>query len=205
MNNTQGKLLLESIRLIDGQCPLLAYHQDRVDRCRKLLFPKKGQLKLNKILEGLPLPNTGEYKLRLIYGQNIESHEINPYVPKEVNSLRLVGGENVVYAKKYKDRSAINACYDRRAGCDDVLMIQHGFLTDTSYANIALFDGTKWFTPSAPILRGTRRAKLLREGLLKPAVIREKDLPLFKKARLINAMLPWGAGPELNLDQFVLR
>ena len=84
-------------------------------------------------------------------------------------------------------------------------MVQHGFLTDTSYANLALYDGYKWFTPSVPMLRGTRRAKLLEDGTLKKAVIREKDLPLFKKVRLINAMLPWGKGPELMIDQIELR
>lgn len=200
-----GKLLLESIRLIEGDCPLLTFHQDRVDRSRKLLYPKASQFRLRKLLEELPLPSQGEHKIRLVYGQGLEDAKITAYEPRSIESIRLVDSSNVRYSKKYEDRSAINACFEQRADCDDVLMIQRGFVTDTSYANLALFDGIKWFTPSVPMLRGTRRAKLLREGTLKAAVIREKDLPLFKKIRLINAMLPWGQGPELMIEQLEMR
>lgn len=200
MNTLNGKLLLESIRLVDGQCPLLAYHQERVDRSRKLLYPKSPQLKLKSKIADFDLPDEGTYKLRLVYGHALESWEIQSYTKKTIRTIRLLDNDNIQYAKKYEDRQELNACFAQRGSHDDVLIVQHGFLTDTTYANIALFDGHKWFTPSAPLLRGTRRAKLLKEGKIKAAVIREKDLPLFKKARLINAMLPWGIGPEIDIE-----
>lgn len=199
----EGEQLLETIRLVNGQCPLLAYHQARVDRSRKVLFPKKPQLKLKKILAELDLPDSGTHKLRLLYGIGVDRYEVKDYGPREVRKIRLLDGNGLRYAKKYADRESIEAGFARRRDCDDVLFIQHGFVTDTSYANVALFDGQHWYTPSAPMLRGTRRAKLLAEGTLKAAVIREKDLANFKKIRLINAMLPWGEGPELPVSQLV--
>ncbi|PHI21957.1 hypothetical protein CEQ90_01330 [Lewinellaceae bacterium SD302] len=198
-----GEKLLESIRLIDGNCPLLAYHQERIDRSRKLLFPKSGQLKLKNILAELELPATGVYKLRLLYGEQLEESSIKAYEINVPRTIRLIDEPQIKYAKKYADRSALESCFDRRGECDDVLIIQHGFVTDTSYANVAFFDGNQWYTPSAPLLRGTRRAKLLREGTIRSAIIREKDIPLFKTVRLLNGMMNWAEAPVLEVERLV--
>lgn len=193
--------LLESIRLADGECPLLDYHQERVDRSRKLLYPKTPQLKLKQLLETTDLPERGVHKIRIRYGQDVEEVSIKPYEVLIPKKIRLIDAHGLCYAKKYTNRAGIIACFERRGDCDDVLMIQHGFVTDTSYANVVFFDGDKWFTPSAPLLRGTRRAKLLREGIIKSAIIREKDISLFKSVRLINGMLPWSEAPVLPIGE----
>lgn len=198
----RGKLL-ESIRLIDGTCPLLAYHQERVDRSRKLLFPKSGQLKLKKILADTDLPSQGVHKIRICYDKKLESITVAPYEIKVPKTIRLLDAPDVKYAKKYTDRTALEYCYDKRGDCDDVLIVQHGFITDTSYANVAFFDGNYWFTPSAPLLRGTRRAKLIREGVIRPAIIREKDITLFKTVRLINGMMNWAEAPVLEIERLI--
>lgn len=147
------------------------------------------------------LPDTGVYKLRVLYGEHFQGLETYPYTIKPVRTLRLVEGNGLQYSKKYANRLSINELLAQRGECDDILITQHGFLTDTSYANIALYDGTGWFTPSCPLLRGTRRAKLLQEGTIKAAVIRSKDLPHFKKIRLMNSMLPWEEAPTLAIHQ----
>ena len=51
-----------------------------------------------------------------------------------------------------------------RAG---VNFVKNGRLTDTSYSNIALFDGNRWVTPAHPLLKGTMRQSLIDKGLLK--------------------------------------
>jgi 4-amino-4-deoxychorismate lyase len=35
----------------------------------------------------------------------------------------------------------------RRGACDEVLIVKDGCLTDTSYTNIALWDGHRWVLP----------------------------------------------------------
>lgn len=193
--------LLESIRLSDGKCPLLDYHQERVDRSRKLLYPKLPQLKLQQLIEAMDLPERGIHKIRIQYGKEVGNVSIQPYEIKVPKKIRLIDSHQLNYAKKYANRSEIEACFERRGDCDDILIIKHGFVTDTSYANVVFYDGVKWFTPSAPLLRGTRRAKLLREGTIKSAIIREKDIPLFKSVRLINGMLPWSEAPVLPIGE----
>ncbi|MEM9835969.1 MAG: aminotransferase class IV [Bacteroidota bacterium] len=201
-SSTEGRLL-ESIRLINGQLPLLDYHQERVDRSRKSLFPKSTGLKLLKILEGHDLPDTGLYKVRIEYGLKCQGVEIQPYTAKPVRSLKLVDASSLRYAKKYADRTAINALYQLKGPCDDILMVQHGFLTDASYANIALFDGSSWYTPASPMLRGTRRASLIQAGTITPTVVRQKDLGHFSEIRLFNSMIPWSEAPQIAITDIM--
>ncbi len=195
------QLLLESIRLENGHFPLLDYHQERLERSRKLLFPKAPLIRLQTVLEAADLPSEGVYKVRVLYAEHIEEMEHTPYTIKPVTSLQLVDGNQLRYAKKYANRVLINQLLANRGLCDDIVIVQHGFLTDASYANIALFDGSSWYTPASPLLRGTRRAKLLAEGLVKTAVIREKDLIHFSQLRLINSMIPWEEAPSVPVAQ----
>ncbi len=200
VKKTDSKLLLESIRVVDGKAPLLPYHQRRMDRVRRVLFAKSSPLKLEKILGELDLPRKGLFKLRIEYCDVVKRQELVPYVIKPVRSIRLVDADKVLYGKKYADRAGIRRCLEKKGDCDDILMTQRGHLTDASYANVALFDGKHWYTPSWPMLRGTRREELLEKGIIRPSVIRERDLESFQCIRLINAMLPWGEGPTLDIS-----
>lgn len=133
----------------------------------------------------------------------LEGFELVPYTARLIQRIRLVDADDLHYGKKYADRKAIHNHFNKKGDCDDVLMVQRGHLTDTSYANIALFDGDNWYTPAWPVLRGTRRDKLIENGTLRASVIRERDLHNFKTLRLINAMLPWGEGPEIGVENVV--
>lgn len=196
-------VLLESIRIRNGKASLLPYHQQRVDRSRKALFGKGATLKLVDVLAGVKLPESGLYKFRLEYGEGVIKHELIPYTPRVITSLRLVEADHVAYDKKYNDRSGIRSCLEKKGHCDDILMTQKGHLTDTSYANIALFDGRHWYTPAWPLLRGTRREELLDLGVIRPIVIRDRDLDNFQSLRLMNAMLPWEEAPTLSCEAIV--
>lgn len=174
-----------------------------MDRTRRLLYPKAAVLRLSSILQEANLPDQGVFKVRIIYAEQLVEVEHAPYTIKPVQSLQLVNGNHIRYAKKLANRVSINDLLARRGACDDILMLQHGFLTDTSYANIALFDGTAWYTPASPMLRGTRRAQLLEQGTIKAAVIREKDLIHFSRLRLMNSMIPWEDAPTLRTTQIL--
>lgn len=196
-------ILLESIRIKDGRAELLPYHQRRVDRSRRTYYAKSPALKLEKLLNTLEIPAKGLYKLRIEYGVGLIKQEIIPYHARAVNSLRMVNAEKVVYGRKYADRSEIRRCLEKKGNCDDILMVQHGYLTDSSYANIALFDGLHWYTPAWPLLRGTRREMLLEKRIIRPSVIRTRDLKSFRSIRLMNAMLRWEEGPTLDVNEII--
>lgn len=180
--------LLESIRLENGHLPLLDYHQARVDRSRALLGWRQPLL-LQAVLREQPLPQQGLYKLRVTYGREQVQVDCQPYVRRPLRSLRLLPAEGLDYALKWADRRALEHCFSLRGACDDVLLLQAGRLTDTSYANVALFDGQQWWTPKQPLLQGVRRAFLLDSGLLQPAELRVEDLAAFRCLRVFNAMI----------------
>ena len=175
-----------------------------MDRTRRALFPKSTVLKLPEILAQTDLPSTGVFKLRIEYDTEVRKTELVPYVIRPVNSLRVVAADEVRYGKKFADRAGIRRCLERKGSADDIIMTQRGHLTDASYANLALFDGNYWYTPAWPLLRGTRREMLLEMGVLRPTVIRARDLGNFQKVRLVNAMLEWEEAPEVGMEAVVL-
>jgi 4-amino-4-deoxychorismate lyase len=190
--------LLESIRLENGHLPLLDYHQARVDRSRALLGWRQPLL-LEPLLREQPLPQQGLHKLRVTYGRELVQVDCLPYVRRPVRSLRLLPAEGLDYALKWADRRALEHCFSLRGACDDVLLLQDGRLTDTSYANVALFDGQQWWTPGQPLLQGVRREFLLAGGVLQPAELRVADLAAFRCLRVFNAMIDLAEAEDIYI------
>lgn len=184
-------LLLETIRIENGTPVNLGYHQRRVDRSRKALFGTTGGLDLLSMVPH-DLSAKGIYKWRIVYGRRVTSIKVEPYVPKKVRSLQMVRNDSIEYPFKYADRSAFEHMLRDRGSCDDILVIRNGLVTDTSYANVAFFDGKNWLTPKAPLLRGTCRERLLETGIIVEAEIREAEVSRFVSVTLINAMLDPG-------------
>lgn len=201
MNSSREQpLLLESICLDNGGCPLLPFHQDRVNKTRLQVLGIKRRLHLSAFLEQQSLPDTGRHKIRLIYGAEVNSFSCTPYHIRPLETLRILEiSDGIDYRFKYADRSALDDAFSRREGCDEVLITWRGYLTDASYANIALYDGQKWYTPVHPLLKGVRRAALIKAGQLHPTVIRSNDLKYFREVRLINAMMDLNESPSIPI------
>ena len=128
--------------------------------------------------------------------KGIEALSYSPYAVRHVHSLALMQADTIDYTYKSAGREPLNCLFALRGACDDILIVKQGLLTGTSIANIALSDGTHWYTPAHPLLKGTKRAALLEEGILQEKDIRPEDLPSFSTVRLFNAMIDWG---ELEL------
>ena len=147
--------------------------------------------------EGALRTGAGIVKARVVYGEKgIEDVSYSPYTVRHVHSLALIQADHIDYTYKSAGREPLNRLFALRGACDDILIVKQGLLTDTSIANIALSDGTHWYTPAHPLLKGTKRAALLEEGILQEKDIRPEDLPSFSTVRLFNAMIDWG---ELEL------
>ena len=180
--------LLESIRCEHGTMQSLIYHQARMDASVKDLFSIENRLRL----EDIEIPQdcrVGLYKCRIEYAESLLSVDFRPYRMRKIRSLRLVTADAIDYSYKYADRVALQRLLDARGDCDDILVVKDGRITDTSFSNVAFFDGTQWLTPARPLLCGTQRAKLIAAGVVSPADIRADALGQFEKARIINAMI----------------
>ena len=113
-----------------------------------------------------------------------------PTTLRPVRSLKIVFSDEICYPYKYTNRDKINRLFDMRGECDDILIVKYGKLCDSSYANVVLRDtGGSWVTPSAYLLPGTRRANLLKSGIVKEADISYSDLSKYIELKLINAMM----------------
>ena len=178
--------LIETIKAVDGKLFYLEYHQQRFDESLKIL-ESSFSVRLGDLLDP---PEKGTVRCRLLYNSTgILSISYLPYTPGTFNTLQAVVDNKIEYGLKSADRSALDALYRLRGRADDIAIIKNGLLTDTSIANIALFDGNDWFTPAAPLLKGTVRQRLLKNGELKEREIHFNELHLYKKVAIMNAML----------------
>jgi len=203
---------IEAIEWRDGRPMRLEYHQRRVDEAFRALFPEAKPFSLEEELAasgsmcsaetGLcaeKLPAVGLYKLRLAYDRCIRELEWQEYKIRDIRSIQLVEIHHSSMRYKSTERAFIDEAFARRGECDDILMVNEGMLTDTSYANVAFFNGQKWLSPRIPIVYGTRRAYLLDQGLIETADIVVADLRRFQRIRLFNAMIGFGE-IELSVD-----
>ena len=176
----------------EGFPRLLLYHEERMNRTRAEFFPGAVPLRLADYLpQGNPLP--GVAKWRLVYdGTGVCESVCVPYQMREVRTLRLVRADRLDYAYKFEDRSALSACMALRGEADDVLVVRDGRITDTSIANVALWDGTHWCTPEHPLLCGVKRRSLLESRRIVERDIRVEELHRYTRIRLFNAMIEWG-------------
>lgn len=179
----------ESIRLYDGQLELLDLHEERMARTHSKFF--KTAKKIN-LLDAIKIDEKhikGLFKVKVIYSRAIEEVQIEPYSIKKVTRVLLFDDNNIEYAYKYVDRASLERPFNSIETTDtDVIFIKNGCLTDASYANIALFDGLNWFTPTNCLFEGVKRSFLIKRGILHECVIKIKDLPSYTKIAFINAM-----------------
>lgn len=178
-------MLLETIRCEDGLPLHLSYHQLRLNTtCESLGISRSYDLKSLVIP-----PDEGLYRCRFLYDAAAASIEFHPYVQRTFSSLKLIDADAVDYAFKYADRSSLDRLFQQRGECDDVLIVQDGYLRDTTIANVALYIEGRWMTPKQPLLGGTTRARLIDEGLLLPVALRVEDIAKADKVALMNAMM----------------
>ena len=128
--------------------------------------------------------------------------EFVPYQARVIRSLRIVEHDRISYEFKYSDRKAIDRLFELRKNCDDILIVKRGMVTDSSFANIVFKRDKKWYTPWAPLLKGTMRSKLLERNIIQEDEIRLKDIYNFETFKLINAMLEFES-PEQDLSNIV--
>lgn len=181
---------IETIRIEQGKACNLSYHNERLNNTLHHFWPDCAGIELGEYLKLTPEMNG--MKCRVIYdGSGIKEISYEAYQMRPVHSLQLVYSDDIDYTYKSTDREALNRLFACRGERDDILIVRRGLLTDTSIANIALFDGKDWFTPKLPLLRGTCRTALIDNGIIKEKDIRPEELSSYSFVRLFNAMIKW--------------
>ena len=181
---------VETIRIEEGKIYNIDYHTERFNRTRSFFWKESSPMELSEFIS--PQRQTGIQKCRIVYRKKIEEITYTPYQMREVTSLHPVPCDAIEYEFKSTHREELNRLFAQRGTADDILIIKEGYITDTSIANVALYDGNTWFTPATPLLRGTRRAELLDKQLVVEKDIPFSQLAAYSQIMLFNAMIDWG-------------
>lgn len=184
---------VETIRVEDGVPHNLCYHQLRMADTMRRFFPHTPVPSLASELEARKWPAGITWKVHVEYdARGIMLFKADEYHIRHIARLRLVVCDDIDYAYKSADRRRLETLFAQRGEADEVVIVRNGLLTDTSYSNIALFDGRHWVTPRQPLLRGTMRQSLLDAGVLTEQDIKAEDWNSYRQVSLINAMMPLG-------------
>ena len=184
---------VETICRIGGVAQRLPQHQARYEATLHHFYGNEVEpTSLSDIVKKIPISSNKE-KVRVVYDETgILSVSSEPYVVRSMRSLQLVCADEIDYSYKSTDRSTLNALMQQRGHCDNIIIVKHGWLTDTSYTNLAFWDGLHWYTPAHPLLKGTMRAALLAEERLIERDIGVDEIGSFKTISPFNAMLNLG-------------
>lgn len=183
--------LVETIKLKNGIFENVDLHNERFNNSREALFIISDPIDLKEHLELHRYEKTGLFKCRVVYNRQIIKTEFIPYTLGRVENLKLINAD-IDYSYKFEDRSHINKLFELRENCDDIIIVKNDRLTDTSAANIAFFDGDRWYTALHPLLKGTEREKLLRGKAIFEEDIKVWDLKKFSKAAIFSTMVEFG-------------
>ncbi|MCB4203432.1 aminotransferase class IV [Deferribacterales bacterium Es71-Z0220] len=135
----------------------------------------------------LNLPKYGLYKVKVIYDRDVKVVEIAEYEKRKIDRLFAVFNDTINYRFKFLDRKCFDMCQTESQA--EFLFIKNGIVTDTTFSNVAFFDGRMWVTPSTFLLNGTKRQYYIDKNVLKVADVRLTDIAKYKNISLINAML----------------
>ena len=176
----------ETIKIENGRICNIEWHQRRYEKTVAHFGGKKA-LTLERLID--PPKQGGIFRCKMIYTPvKIVDISYFSYKKRSISSLRLVESD-IDYTFKYSNRNEIDRLFSQRGGCDDVLIVKKGLITDTSIANVAFFDDKEWLTPKKPLLEGTSRARYIEEGKLKEVDIPFEMLLSFSKMAFLNAMI----------------
>ncbi len=192
---------VETIKIKEEKAMALPYHQARMERTIRHFFPSLNATTMPCLEEIIttreelitPRADIKLFKCRVVYGeQGVEAVEYTPYTMRTIRTLKIIEANDIDYSYKSTDRTELNRLTAQKGDCDDIVIVKNGLITDTSFTNLAIFDGHHWLTPAHPLLAGTKRAFLLDQGTIIEKDLTPDDLMKAEKIRLFNAMIDFG-------------
>ena len=183
---------IETIKVVDGKIMNLERHVQRVMETAKHFQYNELHIDRER-LESIAKASVGISKLRFIYDcTGIHDITCTPYMMRRISQLLLADGNAIDYRFKYEDRTMLDSMKRNSGKETEMLIVKDGFITDTTYTNVAFNDGKQWLTPRKPLLAGTKRALLIEKGLITEHDIKPSDINNYHSIALFNAMIELG-------------
>lgn len=196
--------LFETIKIQNLRIQNPEFHLERIRNSRSTLWNNTKTNDFENLFNELELKELKElipeqiYKLKVIYNSQSNQFTRTPYYKRNITSLKPVVADGLEYPLKYTDRRNIehllsDSLKDKEdKENSDIIIIKNGFVTDSSYANLVFAKNNELFTPKECLLKGTKRAKYLKEGQILEKSIRAEEIQLYDSVFLINSMLDIG-------------
>ncbi len=175
----------ETVKIQKGEIQNLSFHNRRVNHTIKQNFKIGTKIDLQ---EHVQQEDFSLERCKIIYDKEIKTIQFFPLTPRKFQSFKVLE-TNITYNFKNVDREDIELLMSQKGSCDDIIMIKEGLVTDTSIANIAIYDGLKWITPKQPLLQGTYRESLLKKQLLLEKDVKMKDIKNAVRFAIMNALV----------------
>lgn len=181
--------LIETIAVENGKLQNLAYHQQRYRQALAEYYPNQAVVMRN-LSDITPPPEfqQGLVRCRIDYNATQQQVRFFPYQRRLIRTFQPVICDQIDYHLKFSDRTLLEQLYAQRNGCDEIMIVKQGLITDCSIGNLILLQNGIWYTPEKPLLYGTQRAKLLAENRILLRDIRIQDLQQYSEIRVINAL-----------------
>jgi 4-amino-4-deoxychorismate lyase len=195
--------LIESIRVENQQLQHIDYHNRRFNEAAKEMFGASASFRLEDVVLLPANLNNSRYKLRIAFDGESFEQELSPYDQKSIGYLKMVEVNHIDYHLKTENREAISQALAQRGTCDDILIVKNNCITDASFANVIFFDGTTWYTPDTPLLKGTQRQYLLDIGKIREMHIYANSIHQFSEFKLINAMIDFERAISLPINRVI--
>jgi 4-amino-4-deoxychorismate lyase len=178
-------LFFETLLIKDKKINNLTYHNARLNSTIKQNFNIDSKLDLANFID---IKEDIDLRCKVIYDTSIKDIQYSPLKKRLFKSFKLIESD-IVYDFKYLDRSKLDKLYKEKGDCDDIIIVKNNFITDTTIANIAYFDGKDWITPKTPLLRGSMRAYMLENKLILEKDVKIEDIKKAKKIAIMNAII----------------
>jgi 4-amino-4-deoxychorismate lyase len=175
----------ESIKLENGKFYLLDLHKKRMQNTVKNVFKKEVVFDLEQELIKNDYEKKGLFKVKVVYDLSIKNIAIEPYSIKNHDKIVFLHREELKYTYKNVIRKSLE--FNKKLS-DDAIFVINDSLTDSSYGNLALFDGTDWYTPKKCLLKGVKREYLFYTNKLKIKDIKLSEMLQYSQIAFINAM-----------------
>ena len=184
-------MYFETIRCEDSELFYLEYHQKRI--------AKTIGLNIN-LQDFIYPPNNNLLKCKVIYNDTgIVDILFIDYTPKEISVFKIVVDDNIDYKYKMTNRDVIDKLVATKDDAHEIIIVKNGLITDTSIANIAIYDGKDWISPKVPLLEGTCKARMVDEQKIILKDITVQQLIKAKKIALMNAMIEFKIINDFNI------
>ncbi|HPI53280.1 MAG TPA: aminotransferase class IV [Chitinophagaceae bacterium] len=183
--------VFESIKVHQHAVYNLSYHLERMKKTAAFLSFRLPSL-LNLEAQILEASNGNLQKAKVLYNENDLEIHLEDYSIRNISQFILVKNDGIKYPVKFTQRKQLMLPSHLFSPTNEPLFTKHDKFTDSGFANIVFLKNKIWYTPSTPLLLGTKRQYYLDLHRIQSTEITIDSYQQFSHVGLINAMIDLG-------------